>query len=490
MTPYASVIVPTHDRLGTLAGAIASIRRQSVENIEILIIGDGPTPEVSATAEALVKHDHRIRFLRFDKSPGDAGRNCNRGVHEAQSERIFYSDDDDVWLPHHVETIGPNLDHSHIVDTLPVSVGAVSLGNTQFHGTIVNSGNARTRTLLAEDRLKLIFDTHVAHLKSSYLGLGNPWIAPRGYSVCHMLSAFASAPHIRWTTSPKLTALSLHGTARMTVTPSDRHSEIESLLNRSQSWTSDAMFARTDFTWHLLRTLYAEPPAAEDTVATYLARFGIAWDEPEGPAGDAGVLLAVPLREQHRRAIEFVFASFQGRAAVLDGRPETNKTFGDVLSHMLDRVLSSFVSLEFALAMLQPFGWERAWELVQQIQGQSPETGPLFALLNARLLLILGRIIPARAIADRLCQDAPLSDHELTRLLVHIDLAEGRADVAIQRMEQAWLAAPKFFEIGLQLAQILIAADRTDRAVSVCKTLEGQIPGHPTLVSISRSMQD
>src|SRR3954465_10175607 len=134
MTPYASVIVPTHDRLGTLAGAIASIRRQSVENIEILIIGDGPTPEVSATAELLAKHDHRVRFLTFDKSPGDAGRNCNRGVHEAQSERIFYSDDDDVWLPHHVETIGPHLDHSHIVNTLPVSVGAVGIGNPQFHG--------------------------------------------------------------------------------------------------------------------------------------------------------------------------------------------------------------------------------------------------------------------------------------------------------------------------------------------------------------------
>jgi thioredoxin-like negative regulator of GroEL len=193
------------------------------------------------------------------------------------------------------------------------------------------------------------------------------------------------------------------------------------------------------------------------------------------------------LREQHRRAIELVFASFQGRAAASDGWPETNKTLGDVLRHMLDRVLSSFVSVEFALEVLQPFGWVRALELVQQIQGRSPRSEPLFALLEARLLLMLGRINPARALADRLCQEALLPDHERTRLLVHLDLAEGCADVAIRRLEQARLRAPKFFELGLQLAQTLIAADRKEEAASVCKALDGQIPGHPTLVSISGS---
>src|SRR5439155_8704698 len=138
------------------------------------------------------------------------------------------------------------------------------------------------------------------------------------------------------TTLPKRTALSLHGTARMTATPSDRRMEIESLLDRTQAWTSDDMFARTDFTWHMPRTLYADPPSTEDTVATYFARFGVAWDESEGGASNAAALLAVPLREQHRRAIELVFASFQGRAAASDGWPETNKTLGDVLRHMLD----------------------------------------------------------------------------------------------------------------------------------------------------------
>ena len=39
--PYASVIVPTHERAWILDLAIESIRRQTVANIEIVICGDG-----------------------------------------------------------------------------------------------------------------------------------------------------------------------------------------------------------------------------------------------------------------------------------------------------------------------------------------------------------------------------------------------------------------------------------------------------------------
>jgi succinoglycan biosynthesis protein ExoO len=96
VSAYASVVVPTHDRASTLAYAIASIQAQSIAEIEILIVGDGPTQEVSEIAESIESQDKRVRFLRFDKTSSDGGPNCDRGVEVARSERILYCDDDEL----------------------------------------------------------------------------------------------------------------------------------------------------------------------------------------------------------------------------------------------------------------------------------------------------------------------------------------------------------------------------------------------------------
>ena len=61
MYPYASVIIPTHDRAATLPIAVASVQRQTVSNIEILIVGYGPTSDVVAAAAALTRADSRVR---------------------------------------------------------------------------------------------------------------------------------------------------------------------------------------------------------------------------------------------------------------------------------------------------------------------------------------------------------------------------------------------------------------------------------------------
>jgi len=479
MSTYASIIVPTHDRASTLPSAIASIQRQSVDNIEILIVGDGPTPEISAAAEALAKQDRRIRFLVFDKAPGDGGRNRDRGVHEAQSERIFYCDDDDVWLPQHIETIGPHLNQFDIVDTLPVSVGAIPLGPLpRLHATLVNSGNSHTRALLAQDRLKLIFDTHVAHRKSCYLSLGNPWIAARGPSVCSLFAAFASTSHVRWQTLPTMTALSLHGAARTEATMTSRRKEIESLLDRSASLTPDRLLSQVDFTWHSVRTFWSEPPSDEDDAASYFARFGIEWDGRTAPrAGDANVFLAVSLSERQRRTIELVFALFQGRK-------EDSEELPRVTTFLLDAVLSSVISMEYAQRVLRSFGPTRTIDIIQRIRLQQPEADHLASLLEGYCLRDAGRIREARAIAERLKEDGRLRDYDLTRLFVQIELAEGAVDAAVARLESAWRQSPRNVVIGLELAATLLAIGRPHQALSVCRSVERQILDHSWLRSL------
>jgi len=68
--PRVSVLIPTHGRrAATLPFAVASVQAQGVDDIEILIVGDGVDGEVRATVERLRANDSRIRFFDFPKGP-------------------------------------------------------------------------------------------------------------------------------------------------------------------------------------------------------------------------------------------------------------------------------------------------------------------------------------------------------------------------------------------------------------------------------------
>jgi len=161
--PYASVVVPTHDRAATLASAIDSIQRQSIADIEILIVGDGVSQQVRSIARKLAASDSRVVFLDWPKAPGRGGRNRDRAVNLTRGERIFYCDDDDLFLPHHVETLGAALDDSECADTQAASVSLC--GHVQL--ALANHRRGLIRDALASGRTRAIFDTHFAHRKAT-----------------------------------------------------------------------------------------------------------------------------------------------------------------------------------------------------------------------------------------------------------------------------------------------------------------------------------
>jgi glycosyltransferase involved in cell wall biosynthesis len=475
--PYASAIIPTHDRASTLPVALGSIARQTVSNIEIIVVGDGATDEVVAAAEAFAEADKRVRFLRFDKGENDGGINRDRGVLAARSERIFYCDDDDVWLPQHVETLGPHLDGYDIVDTLAVSVGIVPIAARQrLHGALINHGNSRARTLLAEHRLKLIFDTHLAHRKSRYIAMGRPWLSPESFSIEHFLAAFAADDSVRWTTLPTATALSLHGLGRRYATAAERVAEIERWLVETVSWTPDHLIRQANFGWYFFRLLAVERPLPDDTIASYLARMGIRWDGMSSP-GDAGSggLMSAPLDLEQRRPLELMFELNQGRT-VDEGE------LAIVVLQLLDIVLGNVVSVQFAMNLLTPFGLPSAIEAVRSMERTYAESAHVTTLLEAHLLRKAGRYEEARAAAERLLGEERLPRYELTRLLAMIEVGLGEGGAAIERMSSAWEQMPEQTAVGLELAGMLIAVGRRQEALSLCRQLEPVLPqGHSGL---------
>jgi glycosyltransferase involved in cell wall biosynthesis len=96
--PFFSVVIPVYNRAALLRAAIASVRAQSFQDFEIIVIDDGSTDTPQPVAESFA--DARIRFVRQDNAGGGAARNT--GIDLARGRFIAFLDSDDVFLPHHL----------------------------------------------------------------------------------------------------------------------------------------------------------------------------------------------------------------------------------------------------------------------------------------------------------------------------------------------------------------------------------------------------
>jgi glycosyltransferase involved in cell wall biosynthesis len=99
--PHFSVIIPVYNRAAVLGVAIHSVLAQTCQDFEIVIVDDGsrddPAPVVAAFG------DPRIRLLRQENRGGGAARNA--AIDAARGRFIAPLDSDDVFLPHHLETM-------------------------------------------------------------------------------------------------------------------------------------------------------------------------------------------------------------------------------------------------------------------------------------------------------------------------------------------------------------------------------------------------
>lgn len=262
---YASVILPTTARPGTLPLALASVQRQSIREIEILIVLDGALAESREAAEGAARTDLRIRVFDWPKAPDSGEANIHRAIEQARSERIFYIDDDDLWSPDHVAILGRLLDRADIAESRVVTLDRYD----GLHLAPCPTGTARLRGLLAAGSHKCVFDTHIAHLKSAYGG-ARSWVSPNPKSlgpVWKFLAGFAADPEISWAFTAQTTALSIHGAPRRDLSEAARVSEIE----RWRDQVAGAAWAKTgSAAGHFMRLLEADPPGPQSRLESYL----------------------------------------------------------------------------------------------------------------------------------------------------------------------------------------------------------------------------
>jgi glycosyltransferase involved in cell wall biosynthesis len=114
-TPAVSVIVPTRDRPALLPRAVESVLEQSLGDVEVVVVDDGPHEP------ARLPSDPRVRVLRLPVSRGQ-GAALNVGAREARGRWLGHLDDDDRLLPHMLEASLEAIERSR----LPLPVAALS----------------------------------------------------------------------------------------------------------------------------------------------------------------------------------------------------------------------------------------------------------------------------------------------------------------------------------------------------------------------------
>src|SRR3954454_13925046 len=101
MSPRVTVIIATYNWSSVLPYSIGSVLRQTMQDFEILVAGDGCTDDSEQVVAAI--RDPRIHWFNLPANTRHQSAPNNEGLRQARGEIIAYLGHDDLWLPHHLQ---------------------------------------------------------------------------------------------------------------------------------------------------------------------------------------------------------------------------------------------------------------------------------------------------------------------------------------------------------------------------------------------------
>lgn len=236
MSLRASVLIPTHNKPTTLPLTVDTVLRQSVADLEVVIIGDNVTDDVRRVVLELQNRDDRVRFLDLPKAPQEGEAHRHQAVLGARSEAIFYLCDDDLLLPDHVADLLRLLEEHNFVQSLN---GYVTPQGEVRHYPNDLGDPAHVAFHLRDDvHFNAVSITGTAHTKAFYEEVDDGWeTTPAGeWTDRHQWSKMLRHPSFRGATSTRMTAL-----------------QFPTSTGGRATWTSEARLAEIE-PWHRLVT--------------------------------------------------------------------------------------------------------------------------------------------------------------------------------------------------------------------------------------------
>jgi glycosyltransferase involved in cell wall biosynthesis len=109
-TPEVSVIIASYNRSNILRYAIESVRWQTRTDWELLVVDDAGTDDAADVVARF--EDARIRFTKLAVNIGEQSGPNNEGLRQARGRYIAFLNQDDLWLPDHLDTLIRELEES------------------------------------------------------------------------------------------------------------------------------------------------------------------------------------------------------------------------------------------------------------------------------------------------------------------------------------------------------------------------------------------
>lgn len=98
-----SIIVPVYNIIEYLPACVESLRRQTQQDVEIILVDDGSTDGSGQLCDSLAKEDLRIRVIH--KENGGLSSSRNAGLTAANGDWVLFVDGDDYLVQNAVEQL-------------------------------------------------------------------------------------------------------------------------------------------------------------------------------------------------------------------------------------------------------------------------------------------------------------------------------------------------------------------------------------------------
>ncbi|PPC79315.1 hypothetical protein C4K68_01010 [Pokkaliibacter plantistimulans] len=225
----------------TIRHAIASILRQSVQDFEILVVGDGAPKRTRDIVEEMGVADRRIKYFQFAKGLAHGELARHEVIAQAKGEYIAYLGDDDIWLPSHLEVVGNYLEVYDFVNTVQLTVTK----NDHWHFYLGNLEDIHCRNKMLGSKFNFFGPSAAAHRKDSYFRLPMGWRPkPEGmWSDLHMWRQWLTHKEMRMKSIAEVTAIHLSDKERLNDSIEDRCQEMLLWLDNIKS---DSFMERID----------------------------------------------------------------------------------------------------------------------------------------------------------------------------------------------------------------------------------------------------
>ncbi|MFY9621706.1 MAG: glycosyltransferase [Pyrinomonadaceae bacterium] len=95
-SPLVSVVMPAYNAARHIAESIESVREQTFEDWELIVVDDGSTDDTRIIVETYAAREARLRC--FQRPNGGPAAARNTGLREARGTLVAFLDADDLWL--------------------------------------------------------------------------------------------------------------------------------------------------------------------------------------------------------------------------------------------------------------------------------------------------------------------------------------------------------------------------------------------------------